>query len=81
MGTHYSYDQLLELASPADEAGYRYLTLDLGKFDTCDNPASTKRVLYGPSRWEFQIHPSGITFREIPSTQAGTSEYGNVKKG
>lgn len=57
---HYSYNDILDKATPADEGGYRYLNLLLEKGDSCVNPASTKRLIYGPNRVGFQIHASGI---------------------
>jgi hypothetical protein len=56
----YSYDDVLRMAGPLDANGWRTITIDVKKGETAVNPASTKRVLYGPMRVRYDIHPSGI---------------------
>lgn len=35
--------------------------IDLKKGETLRDPASTKRLIYGPQRVVWEVHPSGIT--------------------
>lgn len=56
----YSYDDMLRMAGEPDENGWRTVTIDVKKGETAVNPASTKRVLYGPLRVRYDIFPEGI---------------------
>lgn len=57
----YSYDRVLRLAGEPDEHGWRFIEIELAADETAVNPASTKRVIYGPAKIRYEIHPSGVT--------------------
>jgi len=66
-GTHYTYNMILQAAKERgqDFGGYRYAVVTLAEGDSIEDPASTKRVHYGPAVWLWQIHPSGITATQL----------------
>lgn len=57
----YSYARVLELAGEPDADGWRVVEVTLARDETAVNPASTKRVIYGPAKVRYEIHPSGVT--------------------
>lgn len=56
----YSYDRVIELAGEPDEHGWRFIEIELAADETAVNPASTKRLIYGPAKIRYEIHPSGV---------------------
>lgn len=44
--------------------GFQYVLVRLSDGDRMTNPASTKRDVYGPGLWLWELHQSGITVRE-----------------
>jgi hypothetical protein len=65
---HHSWEDVLEVAvvKPNDHTGWSYATIKLGERDTTVNPASTKRLIYGPCTVKYAIHKTGIDTTILP---------------
>ena len=61
-----SSEMVMEAAKDAEvhPYGYQYVIVRLGDQDSMQNPASTKRNVYGPGLWLWELHQTGRTVRE-----------------
>lgn len=63
---HVSFGQIMD-ATPAAKVhpfGFQYVLVRLSECDTMEHPTSTKKVIYGPGLWLWELHNSGNAVRE-----------------
>lgn len=72
---HTSYDDVLAQAVALDDdAHYKYTVVVLDKDDTAVNPASTKRVLYGPGVVIYSVTAMSVDAYEYDSVETLTED-------
>lgn len=57
---HYGLQEIIDIAGPADEQGYRLVTITLEDGDTAYAPGTTKYDLAGTGDVMYQIHATGV---------------------
>lgn len=67
MDVTYSHTYILDNAveNPGDDGKWRKTVVDVKAGETAYLPGSTKRVVYGPCKLQYDIHPSGIILKHL----------------
>ena len=63
----YDYNRVLNLAEPVSggDGKWKRTLITLGEGETAMIPGTSKRLVDGPARLQYDIHPSGILLKHV----------------
>lgn len=61
----YDFDRILGLAVEMGDDGWSRCIIDVAEGETAYLPGTTKKMLLGPGKFQYDIHATGVTVKHV----------------